>query len=495
MAALKAWEFCLNNMSDYERQHLISWKKAVEKIGKGTGKYANRYRREARNYMDKCRSAIPAWIMPIYRVTETILPQNNLFDVVIIDEASQSGPEALILQYYGKRIVVVGDDKQISPDFVGVNKESVALLNRKYLQDIPHSDHLGVDNSFFDQAEIRYPNPIRLREHYRCMPEIIQFSNNNWYQATPLIPLRQYTNSRLSPIVTTNHVTSGYAEGDSSKIINKPEADAIVEQIKRCCDDSKYYNKSIGVISLQGSIQAKHIERLLLDVIGPEEIDKRKIVCGDAYAFQGDERDVIFLTMVAAPNKRTRALTDTKTQRRFNVATSRAKDQMWLFHSMTLNDLSPTCLRYKLLEYCQNPEIKQTEVNGINIASIRRLASSNGRSDYSLPEPFDSWFEVDVFLKIVERGYRVIPQYKVAQFRIDMVVQGIQGALAVECDGDAWHGPEVYERDSARERILTRCGWRFWRVRGSNFYRNQSEATKTLWTTLNELGIKPSAKE
>ena len=57
----------------------------------------------------------------------------------------------------------------------------------------------------------------------------------------------------------------------------------------------------MGVISLTGEHQARYIERLLLERIGPDEMLSRRIKCGDAYAFQGDERDVMFLGMVAAP--------------------------------------------------------------------------------------------------------------------------------------------------------------------------------------------------
>lgn len=124
--------------------------------------------------------------MPIYRVAETTKPAPNLFDVAIIDEASQSGPEALFLQYIARKIVVVGDDQQISPESVGLDRSAVDALRQRYIKDLPHWDAMGVDNSFFDQAQIRFAGRIRLREHFRCMPEIIQFSNTLCYPAEPL---------------------------------------------------------------------------------------------------------------------------------------------------------------------------------------------------------------------------------------------------------------------------------------------------------------------
>src|SRR5262249_10191772 len=69
--------------------------------------------------------------------------------------------------------------------------------------------------------------------------------------------------------------------------------------------------------------------------------------------------------------------------------------------------------------------------------------------------------------------------------------EGMQGRLAVECDGDQWHGPDRYEQDMARQRDLERSGWQFVRIRGSDFYRNNANAMEPLWAELDRLGIMP----
>ena len=497
LAAAKAWGHCFSRLKEHERQHLMAWKDAIRRVGRGTGRHAPMHRKAAREHMEQCRSAIPAWIMPIYRVAETIRPGQESFDVVIVDEASQSGPEAIFLQYLAKKIVVVGDDKQISPDFVGTMRTDVELLRQRHILDIPLSDSFGLDTSFFGQAEIRFPGRIRLREHFRCMPEIIQFSNKLCYRSEPLVPLRQYGGGRLTPVVRTQHVNDGYQRGHSPKVVNPPEAEALVNQIQLCCKDPAYAGKSMGVISLLGEDQAKAIERLLLKQIGPEEMENRNIVCGNAYAFQGTERDIMFLSLVSAPTNdgRIGTLSSPADERRFNVAASRARDQMWLFHTATLNDLSPNCLRYRLLEYCQNPSVETETVGDLNIEDLRAMAKTANRDRVPAPSPFDSWFEVDVCLMIVGRGYRVLPQFAIAGRRIDLMIEGMRGRLAVECDGDAWHGAEQYEQDTHRERILSRCGLTFWRVRGSTFYRNSEAALEELWNTLTRLGIHPKTHE
>ena len=494
LAAEKAWAHCFDRMTENERQHLVAWSKAVRSIGRGTGKYAPMHRRSAREHLNESRSAIPAWVMPLHQVAETIRPGSELFDIVIIDEASQSGPEALLLAYLAKKLVVVGDDKQIHPTYAGVNFEDVNQLRERYIPDLPHADAYGESQSFFDLAEIRYRGRIRLREHFRCMPEIIQFSNNLSYQGEPLIPLRQYGAGRLEPTIEARHVADGYLREGRGRLVNPPEAEAIVEEIARLCADDAYRDKTIGVISLVGDAQAREIETQLLRALGPEEIERRQLVCGDAYAFQGDERDVMFLSMVSAPreNRSIRAMTDAAAQRRFNVAASRARDQMYLFHTATLTDLNASCLRYQLLEYCLNPTVKSPDVSGLDVAELEQLSVRADRQRVGAPAPFDSWFEVDVFLRIARRGYRVIPQFEVGGYRIDLVVQGMDGSLAVECDGDAWHGPDRYEDDAARQRDLERCGWVFWRIRESAFRLNPEEALEDLWEMLKRRRILPA---
>jgi very-short-patch-repair endonuclease len=500
LASLKAWQCCFERMTDEERQNLIAWSKATRRIGKGQGKYTQRHRETAKKHMEGCRNAVPAWVLPIYRVAEFMQPGKDLFDVVIVDEASQSGLDALFLTYIARKVVVVGDDKQISP-VPFANQEEVDQLRRQYIKDIPHSEEYNVTASLFDMTDIRYKGRIRLREHFRCMPEIIQFSNSLCYAGEPLIPLRQYGVDRLEPVVEVVFISDGYIKESSTKStsnrVNPPEAEAIAQKIASLCDDPKYEGKTFGVISLQGSSQAQVIERELMEILDSKHIEERRITCGDAYSFQGDERDVMFLSMVAAldPNKRIGPLTREADQQRFNVAASRAKDQLFLFHSVNLIDLNPNCMRHKLLTYCKSPTVEQTEIKGMSISEIRVRAKDFDRQIEKPPKPFDSWFEVDVFLDIANRGYRVIPQYSVAGKRIDLLVEGMKGRLAVECDGDAWHGMDEYEDDLERQRKLERVGLSFFRIRGSSYYFDKEGSLQKLWKTLDEHGIFPGGME
>jgi len=494
IAAERAWSFCFQNMTDEHQCFMVAWQQAMVKLGKAKGKYASRFRREAQKYLNLCRPAIPAWVMPLHRIWDTVEPSPEMFDLIIVDEASQCGFESFPLLYLGKKILIVGDNKQISPEAIGISMPSVFKLMNDYLFDFKLNDTFGPTQSLFGQGQLRYgTRKVVLREHFRCMPEIIKFSNDICYSDTPLIPLRQFPPDRLTPLMHV-HVESGYREGSDSRVINRPEAEAIVGKIEELCQDKRYKTKSMGIIVLQGEAQAGLIEGLLLDRIGAEVMANHNLLCGNPYSFQGDERDIIFLSMVAAPNETIGPLVKAADERRFNVAASRARDQMWLFHSVTRADLSKNCFRYKLLEFFE--ETKQIKINGLKIDELIQFSNQSNRAIIKPPVPFDSWFEVDVAIEIAKKGYQVIPQFEFAGKRIDLVIQGENGLrLAVECDGDQFHGADEFDDDMNRQRILERCKWVFYRIRASSFYSNKEKTLEGLWQKLEERKIYPQSNE
>jgi len=482
LTAGRAWQHALSGkrMTRAARSYLTQYVQRVRRLGKGTGVYASQQRQEIREALDQCRSTVPVWIMPIFRIAEQLRIQGNMFDVVLIDEASQAGLEAAFLQFIAPRIIVIGDDKQVSPAAVGVNEQQLRDLACQYLDD----NHFRASwqdpkRSYFDEAVMRFGGKITLIEHRRCVPEIIGFSNRIAYEPdnTRLLPVRQRTVDALSPIRTV-HVADGYEWGRQ----NPAEAEALVDHLVKCTTDAAYDGKSFGVISLMGKDQAKLIQSMLLEVLPADEWARRDLRCGDAADFQGSERDVVFLSMVkaATPGTRITSLTREMYLQRYNVAASRARDQMWLFHSLLLSDLgNPDDMRFALLDYMINTELREQQVD-------HRIQKSLV-SESAKVAPFDSLFEQRVFNRIYERGYSVIPQFPAEGYIIDLVVVGSNGNLAIECDGDYWHGPEHYAKDLARQRELERCGWNFFRVRESAYYLDPAAALSGLWSQLEEL--------
>jgi very-short-patch-repair endonuclease len=487
LVSLRAWRAFFDRLDNATRQCLISWKKAVDRIGKGTGKYAYRHRRAARQYLMDCVPRIPAWVMPLHKLWDTVDAKPGMFDTVIVDEASQAGIDSLVLLLLAKRIIVVGDDKQNSPEAVGVLEDDIAHLAWEHLNQFRFRDEFRPDTSLFDHAERAFGSPISLREHFRCVPEIIRFSNDLCYRDAPLIPLRQAPPNRLPPVMS-RYIREGACEGEGQRIQNRAEAQALVEVIQSLVAEDAYEGKSMGVIALQGHTQAEVIENLLVQSLDPKTIEERRLRCGQPASFQGDQRDVMFLSLVIAQNVHFHALNRLPDQRRFNVAMSRARDQVWLFHSVRQHDLSPEDLRRKLLSFFENPGHGALDKLSEDLDHLEREARGPRRRG-NQPEPYESWFEVDVALEILRRRYAVRPQVEIAGWRIDLVVDGIDARLAVECDGDEWHGAEHYEHDMARQRQLERAGWTFVRVRESDFYADLEGATRTITDACEELGI------
>ena len=493
LTAKKAWRFCLSQITNKELSSLRAWIQSVNRIGRGKGRSAPRHRKEAKKRMEECKTAIPAWIMPLYRVVENIKPNTEPFDIAIIDEASQTGPDGFLLNYIAKKVIVVGDKEQISPENIGLKDEDVEILKKRYISDIKFSEYIGRDYSYYDYCEILFTGShIQLREHFRCMPEIIKFSNDISYSGTPLIPLRQYGSSRLEPLKLT------YVDEAISKIgggrdpQNDKEAKALINQMKDCINDPKYKGKTFGVIVLQGKAQIKVIEESLGE-IDKKEIEERQIRVGNSYKFQGDERDVIFLSMAISKDWNYSALTRENYKRQYNVAVSRAKDQVWLFHSIELNDLSNNeDYRKKLLKHFTSNPKKETVWPQDKLNDLyKKIKETKNKSHDNVPDPFDSWFEARVFHIVASKGYNVISQHKVS-YVIDMIIIGSNGRLAVECDGEYWHsGEEKEQQDLERQWNLERCGWTFWRLKESLFNRNEEEALKNLWKLLNEMQIYP----
>jgi hypothetical protein len=489
LSATRAWSHAVSpdRLTGQARADLEHYAYLVRRLGKGTGRYAAQRKAEIRAAMDRCRPAVPVWIMPIYRIAEQLQIHPDMFDVIIVDEASQAGLEATFLQYLAPKMVVIGDDKQVSPSAVGIEQQQLRDLAGQYLSDDPYrASWQDPQRSLFDEAKMRYRGLLTLTEHRRCVPEIIGFSNRIAYEpdGVRLIPVRQYGADRLEPIVTV-HLAAGYTQGSTSKI-NPVEVEGVVEVIEKCLADPRYDGLTFGVISLLGTAQAKAIEKRLLERITPEDWTARKLQCGDSADFQGAERDVMFLSMVAAPGDRMAALTRDLFVQRYNVAASRAKDQMWLFHSVSLGDLgnNKEDMRFQLLDYCNAVINRRSTGEDLGLTGVV--------PEDHLADPFTSLFEQRLANRLIERGYSVIPQYVVAQHKLDLVVIGARSRLAIACDGDSWHGPDAYEHELASQRDLERCGWQFFRVRESAFYVDEPAVLAELLATLQELDIQPA---
>lgn len=473
----KAWAEQLRRLqSDNSmRQALVGWLDTAKRLA-STRQLDKRQTllSEARKLMKKCSEAVPVWIMPISIMAESFDPQTTKFDVVIIDEASQADINALIPLYMGTQIVVVGDHEQVTPLGVGKDQTILENLRKSMLSDIPNAHLYDNMSSIYDLARQSFGEGVRLVEHFRCVPQIISFSNALSYEGK-IRPLREASSSNLKPSCVPFRV-NGMRDGD----INREEAEQIILLIKAMIRHEAYAGKTIGVISMLGESQATLIQSMIHKEIESIEIETRRIQSGISGEFQGDERDVIFLSMVDSasdthPLRATGEGAFEQTKKRYNVAASRARDQLWVIHSFDPDlHLKVSDIRYRLLQHVRDPN-----------SSVRNLEQEIIRTE--------SPFEKEVLKRLINAGFKVTTQVEVGYFRIDMVVEGNGKRLAVECDGDRYHPIEKLADDMNRQAILERLGWKFARIRGSAFYRNPDQAMSSVFKLLEEQEIFPFA--
>ncbi|MGZ8215420.1 MAG: AAA domain-containing protein, partial [Methylosarcina sp.] len=490
--AQRTWLNLAENASPSVKAALQAYLSAVMKIGKGKGKRAPMYQRQARNAAMLASPAIPCWIMPHYRISESLPAEFGSFDLVIIDEASQSDLSALPAIFRANKILVVGDDKQVSPEGAFLDLQSIQRLTQRFLSNqYPlYRDQMSPDRSIYDLFKVVFAeSATMLKEHFRCVAPIIEYSKREVYQHE-LKPLRiPKASERLDPPLIDILVEDGVRRPNED--INLGEALYIVREIKAIVEDPKLAHRSIGVVSLLGDKQALRIWEMLndddLDEAGqpkglaPDIIDRHRLTCGDARTFQGKERDIMFLSMVVSQGNASALARETFVQR-FNVAASRARDRMYLVRSIMPEDLSPADrLRRNLIDHFSKPFAREER----HVKNLRDLCESD--------------FERDIYDFLTERGYRVIPQVQFGgkgsgahEFRIDLVVEGDQdNRLAIECDGDRFHGAERWDDDMRRQRTLERAGWNFWRCFASTFLVDRKAVLADLLATLSARGIEP----
>jgi very-short-patch-repair endonuclease len=471
MVAKATWVAMKRNATPKVLQALAGYAFAIQRIAGGTGPNATRYRRDAREAMTDAAGAVPCWIMSHARISEAMPANIGMFDLVIVDEASQSDLWALPAILRGKNILVVGDDKQVSPEAGFIAAERIRELKERFLTEQPYGNEMTPERSLYElSARVFAAEQVMLREHFRCVPPIIAYSNRVFYRGG-IRPLRiPKASERIEPPLVDLYIEGGVRD---HRDCNEYEAQAIAEEIEAIFKDSRFANRTIGVVSLLGIDQAKYIDTVVRQRCKGTELIRRRFECGDARTFQGSERDIMFLSLVVdAVN--CKALSGRMFDQRFNVAASRARDRMYLVRSVQMNALSDKDLRMSLLAHFDKP-----------------LVTDQEEAD-QLVERCESGFERHVFSALTEKGYRVLPQVKTGAYRIDMVIEGAGDArLAIECDGDQFHGPDRWQHDMNRQRILERAGWRFWRCFASTWTLHREEVLEELFRVLTSMGIEP----
>ena len=422
----------------------------------------------------------PAWICTIDDAARLFPPEQELFDYVIVDEASQCAQPALFpLALRCKRLVVVGDEKQLRPSFGRFfpKAQLEALQTEHGLNAHRARDFVRGDASLLDLAKFRATASGFLDEHFRCDPAIIAWSNERFYADRLKILTHQRANAFRPPLRV---VRLTEADDDPEQKQNPKEAEAVVREVRRLTEDPDVEKLTIGVISpfrkqadlIQGLLEKEFIQ-------DPELLDRHQIISSTADGFQGDERDIVLYSFRMGPssNPNTIGVLE-RAEERFNVAFTRARRLAVSFISCSPDRFPKNGVTRSWLTHSQSVQ------NG-EFAPVRP----------SRPDQFDSEFERKVCGRLRDRGLSVVTQEPCGRFRIDLVVRDSEGrTLAVECDGE-WKSDilgQLRPEDYQRQDLIERAGWVVHRVSGRRYLLDPKDEIDSV---VEALARQPTARD
>ena len=474
----KAWAVQKLRSSPERQAALEGYVGCVQKLAEGHSGRETELQDAARENLIAAREAIPVWIMPLTRVYENLFSTrgSHHFDVVIIDEASQCDLSSLAALHLAEKCIIIGDDEQVSPAPFADLAAVQALINNS-LEDIPSRELYDPESSVYHLARSFFKERIFLREHFRSVPEIVQFSNELCYDGR-IVAMRDGASSPVKPALAAHFAFTGKSDDK----VNRVEAETVAALLLACLEQPEYATNdlgqpaSFGVISMRGVEQSALIDEILRTHIQADEFSSRRILCGTAEQFQGDERDVVFLSLVDSDEALPALGFGPKEVHRklFNVASSRARNQMWVVHSLGTK-LQPDDLRRRIIEYAQHPETLMNVKSSSQIPAVTPLI-------------------IAVQEYLTQRGFYVDAQWPVGTTRISLVARSGERRLAIECDGDRTITALELAHDMERQSALERTGWRFVRVRGSLFVRDAERAMQPVLEALAKFNIRPKEK-
>lgn len=425
----------------------------------------------------------PCMLMSPLSIAQYLPADQQLFDLVIFDEASQITPwDAVGSIARGKQVVIAGDPRQMPP----TNFFQRGANDSEFDGDVE-----GDLESILDECLAVGIPRHSLNWHYRSRHEsLIAFSNHAYY-GNNLITFPAAV-TRDSAVIW-KRVQGIYAKGQGQT--NQLEAEAIVaEAVKRLTDpEFVKTGRTLAIITLNSN-QQKLIEDLLdaarrshpeIEPYFNEELSE-PVVVKNLETVQGDERDVILLGICygpTAPGAGTMSmnfgpLNRDGGERRLNVALTRSKQEMVVFTSFdpSLIDLNRTSARA--------------------VRDLKHFLEFADRGPRALAEAvqgsvggFDSPFEEAVARRLQERGWQIVPQVGVSRFRIDIGVvhpdRPGDFLVGVECDGATYHrSATARDRDKVRAAILEGLGWTLLRVWSTDWFVDQEREVERLHANL-----------
>ena len=390
--------------------------------------------RRARGLVASALPAIPVWGITNLSARTNLPLTPGLFDLVVIDEASQCDvASALPLLARARRALIIGDSRQLI-HITSLSEARERAVGRRWAL---AEDRVGEfsyrSRSCFGLASHRVDGaPILLDLHFRSHPAIIGFSNDHFYGGE----LELCSGSRPPsgwPAIEWNRVAGDSTVGPRNRSrINAVEAARLAQVLTQDVATLSGLGLTIGVVTPYAA-QAERIRQELDSVLTDEFAGQ--VTVATAHRYQGDERDIIYFSPVIGPSMTDRQAAFAADPNLVNVALTRARRRLVIVGNMD------ACLRHR-------------NVLSDLAAYVSRLEAG----------AFDSPLELALYEALQERGVAAETGVVVAGHRLDLAVTRGDILLDVECDGAAFHVER--DRDEARDQAIVAEGWRVMRFSG-----------------------------
>ena len=386
--------------------------------------------------------AFPCWCVTTYAVSDSLPLKPGLFDVAIIDEASQCDIASCFpILFRAKRAVIVGDDKQLPHlSFLEKAKEQ-SFLSQYGIPDKYQLIWRFRTNSMFDLADYYSMNSVMLDEHFRSLPPIINFSNHEFYNDRIRVMRKDRAEEKVLELV---EVLDGKVDFDATR--NLPEIEAVVKRLHEIIIEDERKNPdnpvTVGIIS-PFRAQVEQLKISVSKVLSDYMIKKHQIEIGTAHTFQGDERDIMIISWAVADNSYTQSLMFMQKANLFNVAITRGRNKVINFVSRNPRELPDGHFR-NYVSFMQEYQNKKEAI-------------LSGDIDENI---YKNSLERDVAEKIRELDYKVVAGSDIAGLSADLLVDD---KFVIEIDG-LDDKQKSYVSNMKKQAIIERSGYKVKRI-------------------------------
>lgn len=436
----------------------------IENARQTDSKLAGKIWKKYYKLLPAIQKTLPCWAVTSLSVKSKVPSVPAFFDLLVIDEASQCDiASALPLLFRAKRVVIIGDPKQLTHISQISESQDIQLLG-KYELDDKYMNWGYSTNSLFALAAglVKGENIVNLKDHHRSHKNIIDFSNRIFYDGGLRVATK-YENLKGikgEPAVRWIDVNGNASMPRGGSVENFDEAKAVVDELQRVVDTN--YDGTIGVVTPYRA-QANLIMREVSKRKGlNDSLLLRNWLCNTVHLFQGDEKDMMIFSPVLSmglDKMKTRFMS--KQGNLFNVAITRARAVLTVVGSKSA---------------CSSFGISYLEkfVNYINELKDNEITDKIDTKDYGPEYPeigtdvMVSDWEKKLYRALYKKGIVTVPQYNEEQYSLDLALFDGERKLDIEVDGEKYHRKwdgELMTRDQIRNRRLIELGWdvrRFW---------------------------------